>query len=264
MRKYARTLLLACLTMGAADAIAFDPYNKTIQNKEIVVVKNIESQLDACRILVQKLVHDNEKVLNQFDVFAETLKKAYLSGEGLIHKDIYRIIDSITFAAGKHRFQTRKDPQQTPYIIHPIGVANNIMTLGKIRDPDIIIGALLHDTVEDTQTTFEEIGQRFGMRVANFVFELTDDKALPKETRKQLQIEHAPQKSAGAAQIKLADKLYNLTDLAKAPPTDWEKERIDAYFLWAQSVVNQLPWVNAPLKHAVDEVIQSYWTNPSK
>lgn len=262
MKKYARMLLLTLFLMNTVNVTAFDPTHES--NQEVIIMKNIESQLETCRISIQKLAHNNEKVLNQFDVFAETLKKTYLSGEGLIHKDIYRIIDAIIFSAGKHRFQTRKDPEETPYIIHPMGVANNLMTIGKVRDPDIIIGALLHDTVEDTQTTFAEIEQRFGMRVANFICEVTDDKALPKETRKQLQIEHAPEKSAGAAQIKLADKLYNLTDLSKAAPIDWEKERIDAYFQWAQSVVNQLPWVNAPLKHAVDQVIQAYWHDKGK
>lgn len=253
--KYIQILLLALLSISFANIAALDPYT---ESKEIIVVENIDSQLDSCRELVQELAHGNASVLSQFDIFAKTLKKAYLSGEGLIHKDIYRIIDAIAFSAGKHRFQTRKDPDETPYIIHPMGVADHLMTIGKVRDPDMIIGALLHDTVEDTQTTFEEIEQRFGMRVTNFIREVTDDKSLPKQTRKQLQIEHAPEKSAGAAQIKLADKLYNLRDLAKAPPTDWEAERIDAYFQWAKAVVDALPWVNAPLKQAVDEVIQAY------
>lgn len=255
MRRYVWILLLSLFSIGSISASALELSNES--NRE-VAIKNIESQLNTSRILIQKLAHENAKVLKQFDAFAETLKKAYVSGEGLIHKDIYRIIDAITFSADKHRFQVRKDPEQTPYIIHPMGVANILMTIGNVRDVDIIIGALLHDTVEDTQTTFGEIEQRFGMRVANFIREVTDDKTLPKEARKQLQIEHAPEKSAGAAQIKLADKLYNLTDLAKAPPIDWEKERIDAYFRWAQSVVDRLPWVNAPLKRGVDQVIQSY------
>lgn len=239
--------------------IASPSHNET--DKQIVVIKDIETRLSDCRIVVQNLAHDNAKVLNQFDVFAETLKKAYLSGEGLIHKDIDRIIDAIIFSAEKHRSQVRKDPEQTPYIIHPMGVAHSLMAVGKVRDPDSIIGGLLHDTVEDTQTTFEEIEQAFGIRVANFIREVTDDKTLPKEVRKQLQIEHAPGLSAGAAQIKLADKIYNLKDLATNPPIDWEVKRIDEYFQWAQAVVNALPWVNAPLKEMADEVIQSYWDN---
>lgn len=254
MKKCTLILLLAFVTCTMYGFASHEPH----QSQE-VVIKHMKSQFDICRTTIQELAHDHKRVLDQFDAFADSLQKAYVSGEGLIHKDIYRIIGAITFSANKHSLQTRKDPEQTPYIIHPMGVANNLMTIGKVRDPDIIIGALLHDTVEDTETTFEEIEQIFGVRVANFVREVTDDKSLPKATRKQLQIEHAPGKSAGAAQIKLADKHYNLNDMVKAPPVGWEKDRLDNYFQWAQAVVNHLPWVNAPLKQAVDETIQAYW-----
>jgi ribosomal protein L17 len=253
-----KNTILLLITIFASAAYAHSSDSEWEDCSQEVVVQNIESQLDACRLSIKELSHGNAKVLAQYDQFAETLKEVYLSGEGLIHKDLQRIIDAMIFSAKKHQLQTRKDPEQTPYIVHPLGVAHLLMTVGKVRDADIIIGALLHDTVEDTQTTFEEIEQRFGARVTGFVREVTDDKSLPKATRKQLQIEHASHKSAGAAQIKLADKLYNLTDLAKAPPTDWEVERVDTYFRWAQSVVDRLPWVNAPLKRAVDEVIQDY------
>lgn len=223
-----------------------------------MVKENIQFEINRCRELVSDLAHRHVKVLIQYDHFTEALLQAYLAGEGLIHKDLYRIIEAIEFSAQKHQFQTRKDPDSTPYIIHPIGVANNLLTIGNVRDPDIIIGALLHDTVEDTNTTFEEIEEKFGSRVTGFVSEVTDNKLLPQQSRKQLQIEHAPHKSAGAAQIKLADKLYNLIDLAQSPPPGWEKARVNAYFTWGQAVVDNLPWVNKPLKKAIDEVIQRY------
>jgi len=254
--KYVQIFLLTCMTLSTSIATAHSGIGQ-----EKFVMENIETQLNDCRHLLQEQVNNNLNVLKQFDQFANFLKITYQSGEGLTNRDVQRIIDTIAFSAEKHRFQTRKDPDQTPYIIHPIGVAHNLMVIGKVRDPEIIIGALLHDTVEDTQTSFEEIEQRFGIRVAGFIKEVTDDKSLPKHKRKELQIEHAPDKSAGAAQIKLADKLYNLSDLAKAPPSDWEQERIDAYFQWAKAVVDGLPWVNAPLKQAVDDVIQAYWKN---
>ncbi len=209
------------------------------------------------RPLVAELTDNNPKVLAQFDELAWTLVGAWAAG--LDDKDFGRILDALAFAAEKHRFQTRKDPGATPYIIHPLGVANSLMKIGNVNDPDIIIGALLHDTVEDTETTLEEVEAQFGPRVAGFVREVTDNKALPKKVRKQLQIEHAPHKSAGAAQIKLADKLYNLTDLATAPPADWERERVDTYFRWAEAVVDGLPKVNASLKGAVDQIIATYW-----
>lgn len=203
--------------------------------------------------------HDHEKVIAQYDRFVQTLQKIYQAGEGMIQSDVQRILEAVVFAAEAHVQQARKDPQQTPYIIHPIGVAQILLTLGNVRDPDVIIGALLHDTVEDTQVTIELIEQKFGSRAAGFVREVTDDKALPKTRRKELQITHAPHKSAGAAQIKLADKLYNLTDLSRNPPLDWTPERICQYFDWAQRVVDQLPWVNASLKNAVDQLIANFY-----
>ncbi len=172
--------------------------------------------------------------------------------------DTARILDAMVFSAEKHQYQKRKDPQGTPYIIHPIGVSYTLAHLGQVRDADVLIGALLHDTVEDTDTTFEEISARFGLKVEGYVREVTDDKSLSKEERKRLQIADAHHKSSGAALIKLSDKLYNLTDLSQNPPTDWPQKRIDEYFLWAQQVVDQLPPVNSQLKQAVDEVINSY------
>jgi len=210
------------------------------------------------RQVVEELTQANQAVLKQYDSFADALSQVYQRGEGLIYRDVQKIFKAVAFSADKHRSQTRKDAQQTPYIIHPIGVTHTLLTLGKVRDADILIAGLLHDTVEDTATSFEEISQAFGPRVAALVREVTDDKSLPKHVRKQLQIEHAAEKSAGAAQIKLADKLYNLNDLTQSSPSDWDQERVDAYFLWAKQVVDHLPWVNAPLKNAVDEMIQAH------
>jgi hypothetical protein len=221
---------------------------------------NLSSESVRCRTFVQELTNDNSSVLNQYDTFITTLQKAYNNGEGIIDSDVVRVIKAIDFAAEKHRFQKRKGAEELPYIIHPIGVAHYLMTIGNVRDIDIIIAALLHDTVEDTGTSFVEIQEQFGLRVESFVRELTDDKSLVKAERKQLQIVNASHKSAGAAQVKLADKLYNLTDIMYSPPTDWEKERIDDYFRWAKRVVDNLPWVNASLKAAVDHRIEAYWT----
>jgi guanosine-3',5'-bis(diphosphate) 3'-pyrophosphohydrolase len=123
------------------------------------------------------------------------------------------------------------------------------------------MGALLHDTVEDTQTTFGEIETFFGSTVCSYVREVTDDKSLSKQMRKQLQIEHAPHKSLGAASIKLGDKLFNLKSLLTNTPVGWEKERIDGYFTWAKSVVDALPPANASLKQEVDATIAQYWAN---
>ena len=89
--------------------------------------------------------------------------------------------------------------------------------------------------------------------VADIVDELTDDKSLPKERRKELQIEHAPETSPKAALVKLADKICNLRDLAVSPPSDWELDRRARYFEWAKAVVDRLPKVNEPLLEAFNE-----------
>lgn len=256
MRFYTFLFTFALLII-ANMTTASDTYKES--EKPMIILENMYAHISKIRQQLEHLTDDNTKVIDQFDAFAETLVKTYIAGEGFIYKDIHRVLDAVSFAAEKHRFQKRKNPTQTPYIIHPIGVAYTLLTLGKVRDPDILMGALLHDTVEDTETSFKEIEEKFGSRVTGFVKEVTDDKSLSKRERKQLQIDHAPDKSAGAAQIKLSDKLYNLTDLINSPPDDWEEERVDEYFGWAKKVVDHLPWVNVPLKNSVDQVIESYW-----
>lgn len=101
---------------------------------------------------------------------------------------------------------------------------------GNVYDPSVIIAALLHDTVEDTDTTFEEIEKHFGEKVKKIVQEVTDDKSLPKQERKRLQVVNASQKSFEAKLVKLADKLYNLRDLEKETPVGWSADRVDEYF----------------------------------
>jgi guanosine-3',5'-bis(diphosphate) 3'-pyrophosphohydrolase len=148
------------------------------------------------------------------------------------------------FAAERHRNQRRKDAEASPYINHPIALAHLLATVGKEDDLDVLRAAVLHDTIEDTETSEAELRQRFGDVVADIVAEVTDDKSLPKQRRKELQIEHAPDKSRGAALVKLADKTCNLRDIAATPPADWSITRRQEYFDWAKRVVDALPRVN--------------------
>lgn len=127
----------------------------------------------------------------------------------------------VQFAAHKHKDQRRKDPCETPYINHPINVATILATEGNIKDEEVIMAALLHDTVEDTDTTFEEIENLFGVAVCGIVREVTDDKSLEKGERKRLQIVHAKTSSHKAKLVKLADKLDNLRDLLVNTPSGW-------------------------------------------
>jgi guanosine-3',5'-bis(diphosphate) 3'-pyrophosphohydrolase len=167
--------------------------------------------------------------------------------------NIARFLIALDFAAHKHRAQRRKS-EDIPYINHPIAVAKLLAEVGGVRDEDVLIAALLHDTLEDTETTADEITAAFGPVVCGLVQEVTDDKSLPKAKRKQLQIEHAPSRSPGAALIKLADKISNVGDLCRKPPEGWTQERLVEYVLWADAVVRNLPVDNAPLLARFHEV----------
>ncbi|XP_050009923.1 guanosine-3',5'-bis(diphosphate) 3'-pyrophosphohydrolase MESH1 isoform X2 [Alexandromys fortis] len=136
--------------------------------------------------------------------------------------EVAQLLEAADFAARKHRQQRRKDPEGTPYINHPIGgragVARILTHEAGITDIVVLQAALLHDTVEDTDTTLDEVELHFGAQVRRLVEEVTDDKTLPKLERKRQQVEQAPHSSPGAKLVKLADKLYNLRDLNRCTP----------------------------------------------
>lgn len=163
------------------------------------------------------------------------------------------LLDAVMFAAERHRNQRRKDAEASPYINHPIALAHLLATVGAVDDLDVLRAAILHDTVEDTETSEAELRERFGDGVAGIMMEVTDDKALPKHRRKELQVEHAPHKSPGAALVKLADKTCNLRDIAAAPPADWPLARRQEYFDWAKQVVDALPTVSTPMLAAFND-----------
>jgi GTP diphosphokinase / guanosine-3',5'-bis(diphosphate) 3'-diphosphatase len=166
------------------------------------------------------------------------------------------ILKAVKFAADKHRAQRRKDANASPYINHPIDVAELLVRVGQVTDPDIIVAALLHDTLEDTETTPQEIQNEFGEKVLSLVMEVTDDKSLKKEERKELQVKNAPHKSHGAKQIKIADKISNLLDIVQNPPSEWPLQRRLEYLDWAERVVAGLRGVNPPLEALFDNVMQ--------
>jgi len=157
-------------------------------------------------------------------------------------------LQALDFAAHKHSKQRRKDPAKTPYINHPIAVANILLSEAGITDESVLIAALLHDTVEDTDTTFEEIAQRFGTAVRDIVAEVTDDKTLAKAVRKQQQIDHASGLSDRAKLVKLADKTANFRDIVGATPEGWSTARVDEYLEWGRAVVEQMKGTHAPLE----------------
>jgi len=169
--------------------------------------------------------------------------------------NISLILRALRFSALKHRDQRRKGADASPYINHPIEVAETLWSVGGVRDAAVIAAAILHDTVEDTDTTPAEIEEKFGQAVRAFVSEVTDDRTLPKPERKQRQVEHAPHLSIGAKQIKLADKISNVNDIAVAPP-NWPAERKSEYLSWAESVVAGLRGCNPRLEELFDETVR--------
>jgi guanosine-3',5'-bis(diphosphate) 3'-pyrophosphohydrolase len=172
--------------------------------------------------------------------------------------DISRLLRAAHFAAEKHKDQRRKGADASPYINHPLKVAELLWRIGKVREVDCIVAAVLHDTIEDTATTPDELQEfpLFGSRVRMLVEEISDDKGLPKEERKRLQIEHASSLSNGAKQIKLADKIASVFDVAFAPAPELSFERRLEYLLWAESVVAGLRGCNPGLEGNFDEVLQ--------
>lgn len=171
-------------------------------------------------------------------------------------RDIDMILRAIKFSAEKHKDQRRKDAGASPYINHPIQVAELLWRVGGVRDTVVILGALLHDTIEDTETAPEEIESLFGEDVLDVVLEVTDDKRLPKMERKRLQIEQAPHKSLRARQLKLADKICNVRDITHSPPKDWTLERRLEYFDWTEKVVNGIRGSNESLEKLYDELLE--------
>jgi guanosine-3',5'-bis(diphosphate) 3'-pyrophosphohydrolase len=182
------------------------------------------------------------------------LKVKYTSTESNLNA-VQSILTAALFAAEKHARQKRKGIAAEPYINHVLEVAQLVAGALTQPDADLVIAALLHDTVEDTGTTEDELAERFGSDVASLVTELTDDKSLPKQERKRLQVANARKKSVRAQTIKLADKISNLRAILFSPPADWSEHRKAEYFDWAKQVVDGLTAPNPLLKAEFEKTL---------
>ena len=168
--------------------------------------------------------------------------------------DLKLLLKALQFSALKHKNQRRKDIDASPYINHPISLASILCNEAHVTDVEVICGALLHDTVEDTQTTPEELESEFGPVIKNIVMDVTDDKSLKKHERKQAQIDHAAHINDKAKLVKLADKISNLRDVSLNPPPEWSLERRQEYFDWANKVIEQIRGINPVLESIFDEI----------
>lgn len=178
---------------------------------------------------------------------AVTRVKGYTRGDGT--KVSPHIRQASKFAAKKHQGQFRGDGK-TPYIAHPIGVAKILQQAG-IDDPDTLIAAVLHDTIEDTSTTKREISKLFGRRVAELVVNVTNNPHHDKEQTKLAQITESRTRGDRANMIKVADKTYNLRDMIASPP-NWTREKKIAKTNHAKAVVDAMPYVSEKLRTMFD------------
>ena len=165
------------------------------------------------------------------------------------------LIDAILYAASSHAGQLRKD-SVTPYINHPIEVMHLLVHTGGIEDQEILMAAVLHDVIEDTSVTAEDIAERFGKNVASVVLELTDDVTQPKEERKRLQLKNADKLSHAARLVRISDKICNVYDMLYAPPGNWDIKRRKEYIEWANAVVKKIPGTNKELESHFEELIE--------
>lgn len=210
------------------------------------------ANFDDARTRLGSLYKNNPKVLEYFDSTVQSCEEFILTEESF---DIEKLYQAVEFSAEKHLGQIRKDAEKTPYIVHPLGVAKLLWEKGKVRDINVLVSALLHDTLEDTDATESEIESLFGQRVKEIVLEVTNDPLLSSQENKQRQIDHAPSLSTEGKLVKLADRLYNVQDLTPPPPS-WSKEHIEGYYSWGEKLLLVLKGTNEGLEKALQEELE--------
>jgi (p)ppGpp synthase/HD superfamily hydrolase len=162
-----------------------------------------------------------------------------------------RYVQTMRFAAAKHNAQ--KEPgHDLPYLVHVVSVAAEVIAAlpaAGLASPDLAIQcALLHDTVEDTGTSLDEITERFGANVAAGVSALTKNEALPKDQRMADSLRRILEQPPEIAVVKLADRITNMAE----PPHYWPKEKRAAYRAEATVIADALgascPFLDARLR----------------
>ena len=176
-------------------------------------------------------------------------------------KEWITVLRAADAAARWHVHQRRKGAAEEPYVNHLLEVATLVAEATDGKDPELVIAALLHDSIEDQEVPRSVIAEAFGDGVANLVEEVTDDKKLEKQERKRLQVEHAHKKSQRAKILKLADKTSNLRAIAASPPPEWSVKRRLEYVDWARKVSTGLTgvskWLEGEFEQAAKEAERS-------
>lgn len=213
------------------------------------------ADIASTRKVLSNYCKDNPNVLEMYDKSAKSWSEYEKKSKG--EWDLEKLLKAIEYAAKKHERQVRKNIEKTPYIIHPIGVAELIWNVGNVRSINVLISAILHDTLEDTDAKENEIKTLFGPRVLYTVKELTNDSNLSTEENKQRQVDHASSMSLDAQLVKLADRLYNVKDL-KNPPLNWSIDKINNYYDWGEKLLKSLKGTNETLEIALEEEIRNH------
>jgi len=166
------------------------------------------------------------------------------------------VSEAADLAARRHSGMARKGRGNEPYINHLAEVANLLSAATDGADAELVAAGWLHDTVEDTETTREELAEKFGNRVAALVVEVTDDMTLPTNERRQKQVAAAPHKSPCAKLIKIADKISNIRARTLPQPDQSERDDLVDYVAFAEKVVAGCRGVNARLDHTFDDTVK--------
>lgn len=198
--------------------------------------------------------------LTQCFNYLSVILDAIMSGETSASAGLYNLklfFSVCEFSAEKHKSQKRKNSAGDPYFVHPLHVAY-ILAQNGINNINVLCAAVLHDTVEDTGTTRDELIELVGEYITNIVYECTDNKSLPKVQRKIDQIEHAKHISHEAKLVKLADKYSNLSTIASDPPAKWCKEEIQGYTEWCYAVCSNMKGTNAGIEAQLHEIFSKF------
>jgi|GEM_PF-1284900 len=232
-------LILACFQCLCLPAVA-DSFFAAIEAKEVV----LELLGDEAEAVIPVM----DELISSWVDYAE---------ESGGHFPIDKVLQAMVDATAHHAGQYRK-AEHVPYIIHPLRVCRNLWDEAHVRAPDVIIAALLHDSVEDTSMTLEDLEAKYGKGVALIVNDVTNDPNLDSEANKQRQVDHAPYLSVGGKLVKLADRLDNLRDLYRNPPPSWSQEKVDGYYAWGEKLLEALRGVSPTLEQGIARVVAAH------